>query len=356
MDTSKGKNPRVRDFDPTTEAAGQWASIFASLAPELQPAIDKLGHHVPCPVHGGKDGDAFRLYKDFHSKGGGVCNTCGAKSNGFAVLAWLRDYAFKDAVKEVSDWIRGVQSSPTPVKRIIVPEKPENYEWNRNYVGRIWAASKPIKGTPAELYLLKRGIPANCIPQTLRFHPGMKYVHGKDRIDMGTFPCLLAPIKDKDGLIMSVHRIFVTMDGEKAPVPDAKKMMPKCGPMAGSGIKMYAPGTILGLAEGIETALAVRAGTGLPVWSCVSAVLMERVAIPETVRHVVGFGDLDRSGRGAEVMEFLAKRMAEEGRTFEACLPNREIPADAKGVDWLDIWLTEGIAGFPEHLRFAEMA
>ena len=57
-------------------AEGRWLEICGILAPQLAPAMEKIGTHVPCPVHGGDDG--FRLFKDFSKSGGGICNTCGA--------------------------------------------------------------------------------------------------------------------------------------------------------------------------------------------------------------------------------------------------------------------------------------
>ena len=50
-------------------ACGKWSFICRSIAPQLGEAIEKLGRHVPCPVHGGRDG--FRVFKDFEETGGG---------------------------------------------------------------------------------------------------------------------------------------------------------------------------------------------------------------------------------------------------------------------------------------------
>src|SRR5471032_2509610 len=74
------------------------------------------GMHVACPVHGGRDG--FRLYNDYHDTGGGVCNTCGGFRDGFKLLAWIRNYTRKDAVRDVGKWDR--QESNT----IVVRERP----------------------------------------------------------------------------------------------------------------------------------------------------------------------------------------------------------------------------------------
>ena len=54
-------------------ARGSWLSVLDSLAPELERAVSKPGRHIPCPVHGGKDG--FKLFRNADTSGGGICNT-----------------------------------------------------------------------------------------------------------------------------------------------------------------------------------------------------------------------------------------------------------------------------------------
>lgn len=52
------------DVSVVREAArGHWDAIFCALAPMLKAAMQQPGKHVPCPVHGGKDG--FRLFPDY---------------------------------------------------------------------------------------------------------------------------------------------------------------------------------------------------------------------------------------------------------------------------------------------------
>ena len=58
-----------------------------------------------------------------------------------------------------------------------------------------------------------------------------------------------------------------------------------------------AAGEALGLAEGIETALAAMQLTGVPCWACLGSQRMARVAIPDTVRELHIFGDNDDPGR-----------------------------------------------------------
>ena len=78
--------------DIKQQANGYWGDITLALAPQLAQASDNIGKHVPCPIHGGKDG--FRLFKDFKATGGGICNTCGEFTDGYALLQWLNGWDF----------------------------------------------------------------------------------------------------------------------------------------------------------------------------------------------------------------------------------------------------------------------
>lgn len=334
-------------------AKGNWTAIFEDRAAQLAEAMANAPYHVPCPVHGGNDG--FRLFEDFNETGGGVCNTCGPQRSGFAMLAWLKSCSFQEAAVEVADWLRS-EGSLVREKRArtpVVPFKPKvDPQAAFARMQAVWKSSLPLAGSPAERYLMRRGIWRQNLPHTLRAHPSLTYVHGKEKTVYGKFPCLLAPIRDRHGVAMSVHRIFLTEDGYKAPVPDAKKMMSARGELRGAAIKLFAASDeVLGVAEGIETALAVHAISRMPVWSCVTAGLMERVDIPDSVKHVVIWADRDRSERGLQAAESLAERLEKEGKTVEICLPQGPVPDNAKGVDWLDVMNTQGINGFPARWR-----
>ena len=84
-------------------AAGHWGMIFHALAPLLDEAQTRAGKHVPCPVHGGKDG--FRLFPDYAEKGSSVCNSCGCFRDGFATLAWVNHWSFRETLEAVAKLI-----------------------------------------------------------------------------------------------------------------------------------------------------------------------------------------------------------------------------------------------------------
>ena len=81
-------------------ARGHWDAIFCALAPAFKAAMQRPGKHVPCPVHGGKDG--FRLFPDYEQAGSCVCNTCGAFRDGFAALEWLHGWGFAETLGNVA--------------------------------------------------------------------------------------------------------------------------------------------------------------------------------------------------------------------------------------------------------------
>ena len=106
----------------------------------------------------------------------------------------------------------------------------------------------------------------------------------------------------------------------------------------GGGIRLFAPGPVIGVAEGMETALAVRMRTGMPVWSAASASLLARLEPPPETSLVVVWADRDRSGAGEEAAMTLRERLQRQGISVAMHLPPGPIPARAKGIDWADVW------------------
>jgi hypothetical protein len=150
---------------------------------------------------------------------------------------------------------------------------------------------------------------------------------------------MVALVTDPDGRPVTVHRTYLAPDGHKAPVPAPKKLMGYPGSrLAGGAIRLSSPGPILGVAEGIETALAVHLRTGMPVWSAISAGLLARMEPPAETSLVVVWADRDRSGAGEAAALLLRKRLIGRGISVAVHLPPGPIPSTAKGIDWADVW------------------
>lgn len=102
-------------------AKGRWDEIFHALAPSLDEAQAHAGRHVPCPVHGGKDG--FRLYPRYEESGAGVCNSCGQRTDGFAMLCWLNGWTFPQAVQAVGNFLCLALPSGKPGATVPLPQR-----------------------------------------------------------------------------------------------------------------------------------------------------------------------------------------------------------------------------------------
>lgn len=344
------------DADEVKRAArGRWEQILTALAPQLTPAFERPGRHVPCPVHGGTDG--FRLLKDADDSGGSVCNTCGVHSDGFSTLMWVTGRGFREILESVAEQLRVGSSNPLPARWVQRNEKTpeEDDKKARQSLNRVWTESISIAhrdAEPARLYLARRGISIRQ-PETLRFHPSLGYYDGKKIV--GRFGVMVAMVVDQDGEPVTIHRTYLTPDGFKAAVTSPKKLMhhPSLRKLTGGAIRLVEAGPVLAVTEGLETALAVTEGTGLPVWPCVNAHLLEHFTPPDEVSQVLVFADKDRpsaqhpKGHGQAVAKQLVQRLWKMDKKASAIVPAGEIQAGQKSLDWLDILNRDGKAGFP---------
>lgn len=361
-------------------ADGRWNKIVSRLArTSFDPKTTKrFGLHGSCPKHGGTDG--FRFFPDFQKTGGGVCNTCGTFATGISLLAWLNDLPMNLVINDIAEYLaiepeqqrfrpshaypsrasgKGWAKAPK-TKEAFIPERkiidPAVVAEQRQRLNEIWKASVPLsneKAKPARLYFDSRGVNSSKYEDNpfLRFHPNLDYWDTETGEIIGCFPALVMMFINQDGTPTNLHRIYLTMQGDKAHVTgDAKKMTkkPDDTTLSGSAIWLSPPRSVIGIAEGVETGIAVQAGTGLSVAACGNAVLLERFMPPKEVKVIHNFVDKDRSGRGEEAAATFRERMAIARPDIQVIehLPPLDIPSGAKSVDWLDVWNEYGKAGF----------
>jgi hypothetical protein len=169
-------------------------------------------------------------------------------------------------------------------------------------------------------YLRSRGLELPPEP-VIRFHP--KCPCGADWL-----PAMVALMTDPvTGEPRGIHRTFLRPDGSgKAEIAKTKMMLGPWGI-----VRLYEPETAgVGLAEGIETALAVaqRIGWG-PVWAACTAGGF--VKVPPLIQRTLNlFVDRDDDGVSLREAELAAERWAEAG--LEALI--HEPPA---GTDWAEV-------------------
>lgn len=187
-------------------------------------------------------------------------------------------------------------------------------------VRRLWAEAREIQGTPAERYLAWRGIRGSS--SQLRYHP---------RTPLGPKPltrfrpALLAAVRDETGLV-AVHRTFLgARTARLAPLDH-----PKCalGALGGGAVRLGGVAPVLGLAEGLETALSATLLFGSPCWATLGAERFARVRLAAGVKRLRLFLDNDAGGRRAEA---LARDAFGDRCAVEADYPPQP------GEDWNDV-------------------
>jgi phage/plasmid primase-like uncharacterized protein len=86
----------------------------------------------------------------------------------------------------------------------------------------------------------------------------------------------------------------------------------------------------IGIAEGIETAIAACMASGLPVCAAYSASALAAWQWPDTARGLVIFADADPAGSAAA--DKLRQRAQAAGLRVEVLTPS------TPGADWCDVW------------------
>lgn len=195
------------------------------------------------------------------------------------------------------------------------------------WVHKLWEKAKDLEQYDlAARYLKNRGVTLDVYPSALRFLDACKV----SNVDFTThLPALLARFDDPNGNISTVHRIYLEEPGTKASIISPKRIA--SSPAKGGAIRLADASDKLGIAEGIENALACMFATGIPTWATYSCGLMPFVVVPPTVREVVIFGDHDSSGAGQKAAARLEYRLLSEGFTVKRPIP------PIVGRDWLDI-------------------
>ena len=100
----------------------------------------------------------------------------------------------------------------------------------------------------------------------------------------------------------------------------------------GSAVRLAPAQPVMGVAEGIETALAAAQLFGAPTWAALSDGGVEKFEPPATTKHIIIFGDNDAGGAGQRAAFALAARLAPRMRV-EVRIP------EAADTDWNDVLL-----------------
>ena len=290
-------------------ARGRWHGILTELGIDPHYLRNK---HGPCPLCGGKD--RFR-YDNRNGDGTYYCSGCGAGDGMKLALEWTGEQ-FKDLAAKIDNMIGNIEIDtvkPTPKSN---PRKVLN-------------KSRPA-GELVERYLKARGL---SLPQYLGECPAHDYWETDDNgnfVKLGTFPIMVASLRDENGEILGSHITY--LDGNrKADVKHVKKINGEAP--NGAVARLYDPTPSLGIAEGIETAIACKILYGVNTWAALNTVNMEKFTPPAGVKRVIIFGDNDENYAGHKAAFTLAHRMKIKGLDVVVKFPPRA------GMDFNDVLL-----------------
>lgn len=295
------------------EMAGHWEAFLMGIGLSAEYLTNR---HGPCPMCGGKD--RFR-YDNREGKGTWICSHCGA-GTGYKLAMLATGWDTEKINRELARFLRGGEIGAKPK---IVPKRKSTWPM------QVLEQSKPLTGSdPVSVYLANRGlsVPNPC---ELRWCASLPYYVEQQVV--AKYAAMIAPVVGPDGEFRTVHVTYL-QNGRKAEVPSAKKLLTAVG--AGSSARLMPRGIVLGVAEGIETALAAWMLFRVPTWAALTAIGLEKWEPVGPTREVVVYADNDASMTGQAAAYALAKRLRGKGIVCNVALPPKE------GTDWADV-LTE---------------
>lgn len=289
-------------------ARGRWPGILKAMGIGEEFLRDR---HGPCPVCAGKD--RFR-FDDKEGAGTYFCPTCGP-GDGFRLLMNFTGKGFADVAREVEKLCH---------LPIVEQRSEQDSEQKREWCRKTWAETMDITPDDAAGRYLTKRLGLADYPKALRFHPMLWHK------DAGkAFPGLVCRIINGDGEVVGLHRTFLDGEGGKAKLEKAK-MAYVWKRQEGSALRLGASDSIMGITEGLETAIAAQKRFSVPCWAAISAIGMFNWIPPHNTKTVYVFGDNDASFTGQAAAYGLASRLKKRGLAVEVRIPEQQ------GKDWAD--------------------
>jgi hypothetical protein len=280
-------------------------SVAADIATALGGRPNGSGYLCPCPLpdHGQGRGDRRPSLSVADGDEALVVHCFG----GCDPIDLLEELRRRRLLDEREPFLRRPQPPRRPALAPIHPDPKAIAIWHE--------AREP--GEAVTAYLRSRAITLP-IPPTIRQGVGLVLARTPT-------PSMVAALQAPDRRVIAVQQLRLTWAGRKVPIT-----LPRLttGKMHDGAVRLGPNGDVLGLAEGIETALSAMQLSGVPVWAALGAERMSLVRIPEIVRELHVFLDNDDPGRRAS--EKTAERWLRHGVTIKLRAPPEGV------ADWND--------------------
>jgi len=172
---------------------------------------------------------------------------------------------------------------------------------------RLWAMAGSLAGTPAAIYLDRRGIKnLSGAYASLRYHPAC--YHRTEHSGTLMLPALIAAVTDDSFALTGLQRTYLDRMGEKTDLADPRRAM---GSLLGNGVRFGFDrrASVIAAGEGIETMLSLRQVLPLmPMVAALSSAHLAALVIGPAVKRLYIAEDADGAGRrGVEKLAFRAR-------------------------------------------------
>ncbi len=351
-------------------AKGHWLSILKALAPSLEPAIDNLGCWVNClkPKCSGN----FRINKkDADDKPSGFCNSCGFYRGGLSILSWITEQADEVCLAAVADYLKKVSENHLQAASLDISCDTSSEDENRQRIERAWSESVTYSqhDAPTMSRYFKRchlNFDEEVVAETdsLRFHPNLDYFEEDKKL--GKFPAIVCAVRNATGKLITLHRTYLTRDGNLAHVKNPHKFMPlpEGLHLAGGAIQLGKPlqlkhsgkdgkediqANVIGIAESLETALSVFTATLIPTWATITGDQMKKFDAPKDIDTVIIWADRYLWDEGQVFTNVLSNKLQKQGIQVHVCSPDEAaIPSPRNRMNWNDVLKNHGRFVFPQ--------
>jgi len=286
-------------------AKGRWREILPAFGVESRYLVNR---HGPCPVCGGED--RFR-FDDRLQLGCYYCSQCGP-GDGFTLIGKITGLPFHELAERVRQMLGQRSDYQGPVGDLDEIRQ-------RDKMRSLWEGSGPpeLYGAVAA-YLEER---VGCLWPSRELREAF----------YGQRPMMVARVLDYSGQrAVNLHLTILTHDGHKADLEVSKRVMKGKLP-DGCAIRLGPEKAVMGVAEGIETAISAAIMFDMPVWACINGMLLSKWIPPSRAEQITVFGDNDANFTGQSKAYHLANRLeVQYKRRVTVSIP------PVSGQDWND--------------------
>ena len=187
----------------------------------------------------------------------------------------------------------------------------------------LWRQSRPARNSIVETYLWSRLL-------TMPPPPALRLIGPqRHRESGGLWPAMIGAVTHVEHGLVAVHLTYLNpYDPAARPTLDPRK---RCiGPIRGAAVQLAPAAPRMAVSEGVENALAVMIGWGMPCWAALSANGIADLVLPPVATglacEIVIAADADAPGLiGARRA---GRRWQAEGRSVRIATPGRGVDFD----------------------------